>query len=519
LLHHFLIDTAICTGNSLAIVDDENRVTFEDLLQQSYRLAGVLRERGLGKGDRVAVIMPKSAEAIVSIFATLLNGSIYVPLDPHWPPDRIQTTLADCTPRFTILNCSADLVAGVPFLKTKAPEMNSAPMIVETGGGCLQWHDAVTGAGGGFSEPDIHADDPALVLFTSGSTGRPKGVTLSHDAVAAFVKWSADEFGISREDRLACPSPLSFDLSTFDIYAMALRGAACVIVSEQITLMPRFLTQFASEQRISIWYSVPSILSAMLFDGGLQRHTFPELRVVAFAGEVLPGQILERWRTIVPGASFYNLYGPTETNVVTWYRVPNDFDFSRPIPIGQACPYAELAFDSKDREESGAGVTGDLLVAGRSVMLGYWNRPEETEKVFAEVPDAKGYPRRFYRTGDRVTADAISGNYTFGGRRDRQVKRRGFRIELGEIERALSRHPRILEVAAISSQDQQQTAIAAFVRLDSEASVSQIELRTHCAGYLPSYMMPDRIIPVQIMPKGNRGKTDYAALIDLFRRT
>jgi amino acid adenylation domain-containing protein len=397
--------------------------------------------------------------------------------------------------------------------------MRSAPEIVETGGKVLQWHEAMKCSENGFSEPDINADDPALILFTSGSTGRPKGVTISHNAVAAFVQWAADEFMIGKTDRLACPSPLSFDLSTLDIYAMALRGASCVIVPEQIAWMPRFLTQFAAEQMISVWYSVPSILSAMLFDGGLQQHQLPELRVVAFAGEVFPSPILQKWQTIVPGASFYNLYGPTETNVVAWYRVPKDFDFSRPIPIGKACPYAELVFDPKERRESEAGVTGDLLVSGQSVMQGYWNRPEETANAFVEIPDAHGNHKLFYRTGDRVIADAASGNYIFGGRKDRQVKRRGFRIELDEIERALGQHPRILEVAAVASQDQmQQTAIIAFIRFDSGEPASQIELKIHCARYLPSYMMPDRIIPVQAIPKGNRGKTDYGALIDMLRR-
>jgi amino acid adenylation domain-containing protein len=519
LLHHFLIDTALRSGNSPAIIDGERSIAFSDLLRQSRKLAAALQERGLEKGDRVALLMPKSLDAIVSIFAALLNGSIYVPLDPHWPADRIQTTLTDCSARFAILNCSEALAASIPSLGCRAADIRSTPAIVETGGKVLQWHEAMESNENGFSEPDIDANDPALILFTSGSTGRPKGVTISHNAVAAFVRWVADEFRIGGTDRLACPSPLSFDLSTLDIYAMALRGASCVIASEQIAWMPRFLMQFVDSQKISIWYSVPSILSAMLFDGGLQQHQLPELRVVAFAGEVIQGPVLQKWQAIVPGARFYNLYGPTETNVVTWYQVPDHFDGRSPIPIGKACPYAELLFDPEERDESEAGISGNLLVSGQSVMLGYWNRPEETARAFVEMSDAQGNHKRFYRTGDRVITDAVSGEYIFGGRKDRQVKRRGFRIELDEIERALSRHPRILEVAAVASQNEmQQTSIAAFIRLNSGEFVSQIELKTHCARYLPSYMMPDRIMPVQAIPKGNRGKTDYQALIHMLRR-
>jgi amino acid adenylation domain-containing protein len=519
LLHHYLIETASRFGDRTAVMDGDRSITFADLMLQARRLGAALREKGLDKGDRVAFIMPKSLEAIVSIFATLLNGAIYVPLDPHWPADRIQTTLVDCSARFVILKCAEDLPARIPYLGCGKADMKSAPVIVEEGGRLLHWQDAMESRENDFTEPAISPSDPALILFTSGSTGRPKGVTIPHQAVAAFVSWACKEFEIGPADRLACPSPLSFDLSTLDIFAMALQGAACVIAPDQIAWMPRFLSQFAAEQRITIWYSVPSILTAMLFEGGLQKQPIPGLRIVAFAGEVFPSPIVQKLKAIVPGARFYNLYGPTETNVVTWYRVPDDFDFSKPIPIGEACPYAELLLDSGGTNNSETGISGDLLVSGQSVMLGYWKRPEETARVFAEIRDACGDSRHFYRTGDRVIADAATGNFIFAGRKDRQVKRRGFRIELDEIERVLGQHPKIREVAAASSQDSmQQAVITALIRFDTGESVSQIELKTHCARFLPSYMMPDRIMPVDAIPKGNRGKTDYEAIIDMLRR-
>ncbi len=178
------------------------------------------------------------------------------------------------------------------------------------------------------SLPRGDAGDPALILFTSGSTGRPKGVVLSHRAVSAFVRWSAREFQICSTDRIACPSPLGFDLSTFDIFNMALCGATCVLVPGHIVWMPRFLVQFVREARITCWYSVPSILAGMLQEGRLAEHEYPGLRVILFAGEVFPGPNVARLQAAVPQAVCANLYGPTETNVVTWYRVPRDFDGS-----------------------------------------------------------------------------------------------------------------------------------------------------------------------------------------------
>src|SRR5450755_3846219 len=152
-------------------------------------------------------------------------------------------------------------------------------------------------------------EDAAVILFTSGSTGRPKGVVLSHRAVAAFVRWSAAEFGIAPADRIACPSPLGFDLSTFDLFNMALRGATCVLVPENIAWMPRFLVRYAADKRVTVWYSVPSILARMLRDGGMCPGACADLRVVLFAGEVMAGSDLARLTAAVPGAACANLYG------------------------------------------------------------------------------------------------------------------------------------------------------------------------------------------------------------------
>lgn len=433
----------------------------------------------------MALVLPKSTEAIISLFAVLMAGAIYVPIQPRWPAERIQSTIDDCVPRFTI------------------KESESGLIIVDcTNGEQLPWREMLASSRGACPEPDVAPDDPAFILFTSGSTGKPKGVVISHRAVGAFVKWSAAEFQLRREDRIACPSPLSFDLSTFDIFNMALVGAACVLVPEQVVWMPRFLTQFVREQRITVWYSVPSILAGMLNEGGFAQGSYPDLRVILFAGEVFAGRHLARLQGVIPHAQCVNLYGPTETNVITWYRVPSGFEPSKPIPIGKACPYAEVMMDSS---------TGALLAGGESLMSGYWNQPQETEQSFV---NASG--KRFYCTGDRVSL-TDSGDYVYLDRLDRQVKRRGFRIELGEIEAALLRHAEVLEAAVIASQDPEgQTVIAAFVRRCPDSTLSLVDIKTFCAQFLPSYSMPDQVLFVETMPKGNRGKIDYAALRKLY---
>jgi len=495
LLSDWLRRTAAAMPDAAAIVEQDrvgdDRVTsFHELFEQAASLAVRFVEKGVQKQDRIALVLPKTTDAIVSVFASLLAGAVYIPIHPQWPKERIETTLADCAARLVIEG-----------------DEGSPPRITEREtGASIPWHapDIRSGISGQDSLPRADGDDPALILFTSGSTGRPKGVVLSHRAVSAFVKWSAREFQISSADRIACPSPLSFDLSTFDIFNMALCGATCVLVPGHIVWMPRFLVQFVRGAGITCWYSVPSILAGMLEEGRMAQHDYPGLRVVLFAGEVFRGGDVARLQAAVPQAVCANLYGPTETNVVTWCRVPRGFDGSQPLPIGQPCPYATVTVDA---------ASGELLAGGDSLMSGYWNRPEDTQRAFVIVDG-----QRYYRTGDRVSR-AADGNYLFLGRLDRQVKRRGFRIELGEIETALAGREDILEAAAVAVDDGKiGTAIIAFVRTRSAGAVTPIEAKAHCARTLPLYMVPDHIVFLDAIPKGSRGKIDYIALSKMAER-
>lgn len=490
MLSDWLRRTAAATPDAPAIIEagpgEEDRVTsFRELFEQAASLAVRLVEHGIQRQDRIALVLPKTSEAIVSVFASLLAGAIYVPIHPQWPKERIATTLADCGARLVIEG-----------------DNDSSPRIIDRNtGGSILWPVApsiptdISKLG---SLPRADAGDSALILFTSGSTGQPKGVLLSHRAVSAFVRWSACEFEISSADRIACPSPLSFDLSTFDIFNMALCGATCVLVPGHSVWMPRFLVQFLRAARITCWYSVPSILAGMLEDGRLAQNDYPGLRLVLFAGEVFHGHYVSQLQAAVPQAVCANLYGPTETNVVTWCRVPGAFDGSQPLPIGRPCPYATVTVDA---------ASGELLAGGASLMSGYWNRSEDTQRAFVSL-DGK----RYYRTGDRVS-QTTDGNYLFLGRLDRQVKRRGFRIELGEIETALASCEDILEAAAVAVDDGKMgTAIIVFVRTRSPGAITLVEAKAHCARTLPLYMVPDHIVFLDAIPTGGRGKIDYLAL-------
>lgn len=481
LLHEWLRRTAALSPGAPAIVEDDRVTSFRELFEQSASLALRFVGHGIQKQDRIALVLPKTTDAIISIFASLLAGAIYVPIHPQWPKERIEAVVQDCAARLVI-------------------EGDSYPPRIRDcrTGECIHWQAQSTALTNIVSLPKAGARDLALILFTSGSTGRPKGVVLSHRAVSAFVRWTAREFQISSHDRIACPSPLGFDLSTFDIFNMALCGATCVIVPDEIVWMPRFLVQFLRQARVTCWYSVPSILAGMLQEGRFAEHDYPDLRVILFAGEVFSGPNVARLQAAVPQAICANLYGPTETNVVTWCRVPPGFDGSQLLPIGHPCPYAIVTVDAE---------SGELLAGGDSLMNGYWNRPEDTRRSFIRLDG-----EQYYRTGDRVSL-APDGGYLFVGRLDRQVKRRGFRIELGEIEAALARHEDILEAAVIAVEDGRRgTIITAFVRVRAAGALTLVEAKAHCARTLPPYMVPDHILFVDAISKGSRGKIDYLDL-------
>jgi L-proline---[L-prolyl-carrier protein] ligase len=483
-----------------AVVESERVLTLGQLQERASSLASAFRGRGLAPGDRVALVMEKSMAAVVAVYGTLMAGGAFVPIPPDWPRRRIDTVLADCDARLIVAD---------------AEEADDSPTVIDRRSGLtLSWREALAMGPPRAIAADRTPADPAFILFTSGSTGPPKGVTISHRAVGTFVDWSADQFQLSPDDRVVCPSPLSFDLSTFDVFNIARSGSTCVIAPRAATWVPRLVLELAREQGATVWYSVPSLLVNMMNRADLERSPMSSLRVLLFAGEVMPPREAARLAAVHPEAELYNLYGPTETNVVTWHRLGADVDPRRAVPIGRPCPYVRVRLEPAADASGGGTDAGVLLVTGESLMSGYWNRPEETARAFADVDEA-GEPARYYRTGDRVVRDA-GGELLFIGRADRQVKRRGYRIELGEIEAALGSHPALAGIAVVAAEDGT-GRVTAFVCPRAQDAPAELELRAHCARLLPAYMIPDRFLVVTEMPRGDRGKIDYHSLARLER--
>jgi amino acid adenylation domain-containing protein len=356
--------------------------------------------------------------------------------------------------------------------------------------------------------------DLAYILYTSGSTGTPKGVMISHRASLTFVDWAAACVGLGEQDRVCSPAPLHFDLSVFDVFATCKAAACMAVVPEMTSMFPSRLAQWLEREQISVWYSVPSVLTMLATYGNLRGSDLSGLRAVIFAGEVFPAKHLGALMAELPGPRYLNWYGPTETNVCTWYEVPpRAAEFTAPVPIGKGCANTDVfAVTSEGGRVSKPGEEGELYARGPGLMRGYWNQREKTRQVLVGNPFQAAYDEPAYRTGDLVTLDD-EGNYVFLGRRDGMVKTRGYRVELGEVETALYQHPGVREAVVLPVPDELLgNRLRAVVCADGPDGLTRKEVLDHCRRRLPGYMVPDVVEFCEALPRNSNGKVDRARL-------
>src|SRR3990172_7845358 len=343
LIHQFLHRSAQSRPDHLAVEDDEvRRITFGELADLSDRVRDRLGHVGVRRGDRVGVYLPKSIDAVATIFGALQCGAAYVPVDPGAPIARNAYILNDCAVRIVV-------VEG-PFEEKLRAELDllgasAAFLIVGATGGvplrrtldAMQAADPAPVA----TSAEVNLDDLAYVLYTSGSTGKPKGVMLSHRNAVSFVDWCSEVFQPAGDEVFASHAPFHFDLSILDLYLPVKHGAALVLIAAETAKDPFGLAALISERRITSWYSAPSILSLLAQYGKLQHHDYSALRRVLFAGEVFPVKHLRTLTKLLPGPRYFNLYGPTETNVCTFLEIPDSIPEERtqPYPIGKVCSH------------------------------------------------------------------------------------------------------------------------------------------------------------------------------------
>jgi amino acid adenylation domain-containing protein len=523
LLQRLLTEAAARQPLRPAVASGGCVLTYQELDRQSNKVARALLRLGVAPGDRVGILAPKSAAAVVGLYGALKAGACYVPLDPKAPAERLSHIVRDSGAAAIVADeeraSQAAALAGVATgsrgVVVASNSGSAAPddAAAAQSAAIVPWAVVAEESGEPLAEEPAIETDLAYMLYTSGSTGTPKGVMISHRSSLTFVDWAATAIGLTEQDRVCSPAPLHFDLSVFDIFATCKAAACLTVLPDRAATFPVSIARWLESERVSVWYSVPSVLTLLACYGSLRKFNLSDLRTVIFAGEVFPPKYLAQLMAELPHARYVNWYGPTETNVCTAFEVPAGGADARPVPIGKACANTEVfAVTSEGNRVSRPDEVGELYVRGPSLMSGYWGQPAKTSEVLVRNPFRAEYDELVYRTGDLVTLEA-TGDYAYLGRRDSMVKIRGYRVELGEVEATLYRHPAIREAAVLPVSDELLgSRLRAVVTADGAGNLTRENVLDHCRQWLPSYMVPDIIEFREELPRTSTGKVDRAGL-------
>jgi non-ribosomal peptide synthetase-like protein len=474
-------------------IDRQGEVTgFLELERRANRMAHALRASGVRPGDRVGLILDRSADAYAALLAVLKAEAAFVPLDGKFPAERLRFIAEDAgIETFIVAEAWAGLVADIaanvvtlPALAEQAAAFEPEP---ETG-----------------TLPSLPSDKLCYIVYTSGSTGRPKGVAVNHSSICNFVRVAAETYGYRPGDRVYQGITLAFDFSVEELWVPLVAGATLVPAPDDAQLVGRELARFLADNRVTAFCCVPTLLATMEDD-------LDELRLLLVSGEACPQDLVHRWHR--PGRRMLNAYGPTEATVTaTW----TELEPGKAVTIGVPLPtYTVAILDTEANALVEPGAIGEVVIAGVGLAVGYVNRDDLTQKAF--VPDflhlANNPSRRLYRTGDlgRINED---GEIEYFGRIDQQVKIRGYRIELAEIENVLLEIDGVAQ-AVVTAQEVQAgltelvgyyTCFKGGARPSVEALLAQLKSR------LPGYMVPAYLEELDVIPLLASHKADRKAL-------
>ncbi|PWK84985.1 amino acid adenylation domain-containing protein [Lentzea atacamensis] len=479
LVHELMEASADRTPDAVALVFEDQSLTYRELEARANQLAHQLRSSGIGRGDLVGISLPRSLDLVVAQQGVLKSGAAYVPLDPEYPADRLAYMVADSGLR---------VVVTLAAFASRFPSVDTLSL------------DVVDLSAFATDRPQrtVSPDDLAYVIYTSGSTGKPKGAMLPHRGVVNLADELARMLGIGPGNRMLQFASFSFDVSVADIM-VTLSSGATVVLAPQHDLQPGpDLARTINAQRVDMACLPPTVLRLT------DPASVPGLRTLMAGGEACPDEVAALW---APGRRFVNIYGPTEASI--WITSAECDGTESPLPIGRPIAGNTAYVLDENREPLPIGVPGELYLGGVQVARGYLNRPELTSERFVADPFTGG---RLYRTGD-LARFLPDGRIEFLRRMDNQIKLRGYRIELGEIQTAVSQHPSVRAAVVIAREDVPgDVRLVAYAVAAPGCRIDAAELRTHLRRGLPEYMVPSAFVEVPTIPRNPNGKLDHRAL-------
>ncbi|OGT41177.1 MAG: hypothetical protein A3F13_04160 [Gammaproteobacteria bacterium RIFCSPHIGHO2_12_FULL_40_19] len=486
--------------NAVAVVFEEQKLTYVELDAKANQLAHWLHENGLKSGELVALCLDRSIELLIAIHGVLKAGCAYVPIDPEYPLERISYVLKDTESR---------------FLLTQSQHASQLESRIAVPCVCLDERPYQYAMQTPFVIPRI-STDLAYVIYTSGTTGNPKGVALSHKSVVNRIHWMQSAYLLDERDVVLQKTPYAFDVSVWELLWAHWTGAKIVMARPDGHKDPQYLQSLILKEKVTVLHFVPSMLSAFTEMLSSFKMRVPNsLRLVFCSGEaLLANQVAAFYQLSNDTVTVYNLYGPTEAAIdVTAFTCHRN---AETVYIGRPIQNTRIYVLNAHLKPVPVGAVGELYLGGAGLAREYWHQPELTAASFIHNPFAqaddltRGYIK-LYKTGDRVRWRS-DGNLEYLGRVDSQVKIRGFRIELSEIEQTMLNYPDVSQAVALVKEHNTSEHNHRFIAAYYVGNVTETILRQYLATHLPDYMIPTSLMALEVFPVTRNGKLDRKVL-------
>ena len=495
-IHQLFEAQAERTPEAVAVVFEDEQLTYRQLNEKANFIGSVLAEQGIGKGSFVPFLMDRSTEVVVSLLSIMKVGAAFVPLDISWPTEKLRQILNDLNSNVILVNRETpyqeEALGRVPLLVDAQASSTSMPNL----------------------NVSVDPSEPIYAIYTSGSTGKPKGAINAHRGITNRLLWMNEFFGRESAAVALQTTHHVYDSAVWQLFWPLINGGKTVIPSARVQMDADSLVASIERHRVTITDFVPSVFDAIIpqvLTGSEVQRKLQSLRSVILGGEEITPATTYTFLEHFPNVRVTNLYGPTEASIGCIYYEVTGKENGK-IPIGKPIRNVRAFILDQHRNPVPTGVVGEIYIAGICLGFGYLNDEKRTESAFVDDPFSDEPGARLYRTGDlgRYLPD---GNIEFLGRLDHQVKLRGFRIELGEIEAVLGQHLRLRTSVVAAREDAPgDKRLVAYVVPDQDPAPSASELRRFLQTKLPEYMVPSAFVTLEALPLTPNGKVDRRAL-------